>query len=111
MFFTGGVGFNGGGFDESTRWERRGGFVIDETEHERLCSTLRSKGNVPICCLNQPHLLRVLQEGSNGLSNGKQSDMKICLEICFESSTTTYGRSFCKKCLRSAADKCLKEMS
>ncbi|CAH8353166.1 unnamed protein product [Eruca vesicaria subsp. sativa] len=30
----------------------------------------------------------------------------ICLEICFEPSTTTCGHSFCKKCLRSAADKC-----
>ncbi|CAA7046559.1 unnamed protein product [Microthlaspi erraticum] len=30
----------------------------------------------------------------------------ICLEICFEPSTTSCGHSFCKKCLRSAADKC-----
>ncbi|XP_047313996.1 putative E3 ubiquitin-protein ligase RING1a [Impatiens glandulifera] len=30
----------------------------------------------------------------------------ICLEICFEPSTTTCGHSFCKKCLQSAADKC-----
>nr|XP_008341353.2 tripartite motif-containing protein 65-like isoform X2 [Malus domestica] len=30
----------------------------------------------------------------------------ICLEICFEPSTTPCGHSFCKKCLRSAADKC-----
>ncbi|KAK2969785.1 hypothetical protein RJ640_028065 [Escallonia rubra] len=30
----------------------------------------------------------------------------ICLEICFEPSTTACGHSFCKKCLRSAADKC-----
>ncbi|KFK33656.1 hypothetical protein AALP_AA5G042300 [Arabis alpina] len=30
----------------------------------------------------------------------------ICLEICFEPSTTTCGHSFCKKCLRSASDKC-----
>ncbi|KAJ0230114.1 hypothetical protein HA466_0310680 [Hirschfeldia incana] len=30
----------------------------------------------------------------------------ICLEICYEPSTTTCGHSFCKKCLRSAADKC-----
>lgn len=33
----------------------------------------------------------------------------ICLEICFEPSTTTCGHSFCKKCLRSAADKCGKK--
>ncbi|KAK8534099.1 hypothetical protein V6N12_047496 [Hibiscus sabdariffa] len=30
----------------------------------------------------------------------------ICLEICYEPSTTPCGHSFCKKCLRSAADKC-----
>ncbi|KAJ0711414.1 putative transcription factor C2H2 family [Helianthus annuus] len=30
----------------------------------------------------------------------------ICLDICFEPSTTSCGHSFCKKCLRSAADKC-----
>ncbi|KAK6938431.1 Zinc finger, C3HC4 RING-type [Dillenia turbinata] len=30
----------------------------------------------------------------------------ICLEICFEPNTTPCGHGFCKKCLRSAADKC-----
>ncbi|MBA0859674.1 hypothetical protein Goshw_009512 [Gossypium schwendimanii] len=30
----------------------------------------------------------------------------ICLDICYEPSTTPCGHSFCKKCLRSAADKC-----
>ncbi|XP_049382042.1 uncharacterized protein LOC125846565 isoform X2 [Solanum stenotomum] len=30
----------------------------------------------------------------------------ICLEICFEPSTTPCGHSFCRKCLQSAADKC-----
>ncbi|XP_051117832.1 glycosyltransferase family 92 protein RCOM_0530710 [Andrographis paniculata] len=30
----------------------------------------------------------------------------ICLEICYEPSTTPCGHSFCKRCLRSAADKC-----
>ncbi|KAK4805083.1 hypothetical protein SAY86_004900 [Trapa natans] len=30
----------------------------------------------------------------------------ICLEICYEPSTTACGHSFCKKCLRSAAEKC-----
>lgn len=33
----------------------------------------------------------------------------ICLEICFEPSTTSCGHSFCRKCLRSAADKCGKK--
>ncbi|XP_060174686.1 putative E3 ubiquitin-protein ligase RING1a isoform X2 [Lycium barbarum] len=30
----------------------------------------------------------------------------ICLEICFEPSTTSCGHSFCGECLRSAADIC-----
>ncbi|GAB2217823.1 hypothetical protein Droror1_Dr00001035 [Drosera rotundifolia] len=30
----------------------------------------------------------------------------ICLEMCFEPTTTPCGHSFCKKCLRSAADRC-----
>ncbi|CAH9076946.1 unnamed protein product [Cuscuta epithymum] len=33
----------------------------------------------------------------------------ICLEICYEPSTTPCGHSFCKKCLRSAAEKCGKK--
>uniref|UniRef100_A0A7N1A5E2 RING-type E3 ubiquitin transferase n=1 Tax=Kalanchoe fedtschenkoi TaxID=63787 RepID=A0A7N1A5E2_KALFE len=33
----------------------------------------------------------------------------ICLEICYEPSTTPCGHSFCKKCLRSSADKCGKK--
>ncbi|KAK4417853.1 hypothetical protein Salat_2198000 [Sesamum alatum] len=33
----------------------------------------------------------------------------ICLEICYEPSTTSCGHSFCKVCLRSAADKCGKK--
>ncbi|KAL3624306.1 hypothetical protein CASFOL_033122 [Castilleja foliolosa] len=33
----------------------------------------------------------------------------ICLEICYEPSTTPCGHSFCKKCLRSSADRCGKK--
>ncbi|KAL5717784.1 RBR-type E3 ubiquitin transferase [Ranunculus cassubicifolius] len=33
----------------------------------------------------------------------------ICLDICYEPSTTSCGHSFCKKCLKSAADKCRKK--
>ncbi|XP_016476903.1 uncharacterized protein LOC107798430 [Nicotiana tabacum] len=33
----------------------------------------------------------------------------ICLEICYEPSTTPCGHSFCRKCLRSATDKCGKK--
>ncbi|KAL4286699.1 hypothetical protein AHAS_Ahas19G0112300 [Arachis hypogaea] len=33
----------------------------------------------------------------------------ICLEICFEPSTTPCGHSFCKRCFRSATDKCGKK--
>ncbi|GAA0162288.1 hypothetical protein LIER_18412 [Lithospermum erythrorhizon] len=33
----------------------------------------------------------------------------ICLDICYEPSTTSCGHSFCKKCLRSASERCGKK--
>ncbi|XP_027929302.1 E3 ubiquitin-protein ligase RNF168-like isoform X2 [Vigna unguiculata] len=75
----------------------------------------------------------VNNEGSKGAGDGNESKKKnpggpssssalpcidklrdelscaICLEICFEPSTTPCGHSFCRKCLRSAADKCGKK--
>lgn len=61
-----------------------------------------------------------LTEPTNGVSSSssvlacidklrEELSCAICLEVCFEPSTTTCGHSFCKKCLRSAADKCGKK--
>ncbi|KAF3444506.1 hypothetical protein FNV43_RR14198 [Rhamnella rubrinervis] len=56
-----------------------------------------------------------LAEESSGFSSSslpcmdklrEELSCAICLEICFEPSTTSCGHSFCRKCLRSAADKC-----
>ncbi|KAK8644160.1 hypothetical protein V6N13_123475 [Hibiscus sabdariffa] len=50
--------------------------------------------------VNEPAPLHCLDKLREELS------CAICLEICYEPSTTPCGHSFCKKCLRSAADKC-----
>ncbi|KAE8706274.1 putative ubiquitin-protein ligase [Hibiscus syriacus] len=50
--------------------------------------------------VNEPSPLHCIDKLREELS------FAICLDICFEPSTTPCGHSFCKKCLRSAADKC-----
>lgn len=59
---------------------------MGDTESEKLES-----GGSALPCMDRLH---------------EELSCAICLEICFEPSTTPCGHSFCKKCLRSAADKC-----
>ncbi|KAI4388773.1 hypothetical protein MLD38_001074 [Melastoma candidum] len=63
---------------------------VVESKAASSASTLQSQG------LPLPSMDRLREELS----------CAICLEICFEPSTTPCGHSFCRKCLKSAADKC-----
>ncbi|KAK4712664.1 hypothetical protein R3W88_007177 [Solanum pinnatisectum] len=68
---------------------------VAEASEERGCSVSSSSSSAAAF----PSIDRLREELS----------CAICLEICFEPSTTPCGHSFCKKCLRSAADKCGKK--
>ncbi|KAK6798834.1 hypothetical protein RDI58_006537 [Solanum bulbocastanum] len=68
---------------------------VDEASEEQGCSVSSSSSSAAAF----PSIDRLREELS----------CAICLEICFEPSTTPCGHSFCKKCLRSAADKCGKK--
>ncbi|KAL8475316.1 hypothetical protein ACS0TY_028117 [Phlomoides rotata] len=73
---------------------------VDEVEKKRVDDEVNSKGNgVSSSSPAIPCIDRLREELS----------CAICLEICYEPSTTPCGHSFCKKCLRSAADRCGKK--
>ncbi|KAK2661566.1 hypothetical protein Ddye_000140 [Dipteronia dyeriana] len=71
---------------------------ITEEEKKTAGDELKIEDNSGVSCSNSalPCIDKLREELS----------CAICLEICYEPSTTTCGHSFCKKCLRSAADKC-----
>ncbi|XP_076920842.1 uncharacterized protein LOC143582081 [Bidens hawaiensis] len=69
--------------------EQKVGVEVDGKKLEK--SNESSSGNALISCID-----RLREELS----------CAICLDVCFEPSTTPCGYSFCKKCLKSAADKC-----
>ncbi|XP_071713002.1 uncharacterized protein [Rutidosis leptorrhynchoides] len=78
------------GEDEGLKKEEKKEEKIDDGKRVEK-SNESSSGNALIPCID-----RLREELS----------CAICLEICFEPSTTSCGHSFCKKCLKSAADKC-----
>ncbi|KAG6581080.1 Tripartite motif-containing protein 65, partial [Cucurbita argyrosperma subsp. sororia] len=68
-----------------------------EAEPKKSNSLIEQKaGDSSLSCSTLPCIDKLREELS----------CAICLEICFEPSTTPCGHSFCKKCLRSAADRC-----
>ncbi|XP_022984007.1 E3 ubiquitin-protein ligase TRIM39-like [Cucurbita maxima] len=68
-----------------------------EAEPKKSDSLIEQKaGASSLSCSTLPFIDKLREELS----------CAICLEICFEPSTTPCGHSFCKKCLRSAADRC-----
>ncbi|GER29532.1 zinc finger (C3HC4-type RING finger) family protein [Striga asiatica] len=74
--------------------------VNEVVVENRDCDEMNTKGNdVSISGLGIACLDRLREELS----------CAICLEICYEPSTTPCGHSFCKKCLHSAADRCGKK--
>ncbi|KAG4395956.1 hypothetical protein AAZX31_19G074100 [Glycine max] len=105
---------------------------LDAEETPRKDSGRKNK-EMKVCVDNEGKKACVENEGSRVGGDGNESKEKnsadassssvlpcidklrdelscaICLEICFEPSTTPCGHSFCRKCLRSAADKCGKK--
>ncbi|GLT33150.1 hypothetical protein SLA2020_077620 [Shorea laevis] len=83
--------------EESEKKEKEQKIVLNE-EKKKTGGVEKSKEAPGVSCSNPalPCLDKLREELS----------CAICLEICYEPSTTPCGHSFCKKCLRSAADKC-----
>ncbi|KAL0377348.1 UNVERIFIED_CONTAM: hypothetical protein Sradi_3040300 [Sesamum radiatum] len=68
-----------------------------DVEKDRVDDGVNSKGNVVSSSSAAIPCIDRLRE---------ELSCAICLEICYEPSTTSCGHSFCRVCLRSAADKC-----
>ncbi|GKV07872.1 hypothetical protein SLEP1_g19581 [Rubroshorea leprosula] len=83
--------------EESEKKEKEHKIVVNE-EKKKTGGVEKSNDAPGVSCSNPalPCLDKLREELS----------CAICLEICYEPSTTPCGHSFCKKCLRSAADKC-----
>ncbi|KAL8231624.1 hypothetical protein R6Q57_001402 [Mikania cordata] len=78
--------------DEETLKEKREQKIdVDDNGKKAEKSNETSSANALIPCIERLH---------------EELTCAICLEICFEPSTTSCGHSFCRKCLRYAADKC-----
>ncbi|OMO69086.1 Zinc finger, RING-type [Corchorus olitorius] len=73
---------------------------IDVKEEKKIEPNEPNEQKPAVSCSNPAPALHCMDKLREELS------CAICLEICFEPSTTPCGHSFCKKCLRSAADKC-----
>ncbi|TMW90884.1 hypothetical protein EJD97_015080 [Solanum chilense] len=80
-----------------------------ETEKKKLEQKFTGKGDKEGVEASEEHGSSVFSSGSAILCTDLLRDelsCAICLEICFEPSTTPCGHSFCRKCLQSSADKC-----